>query len=219
MRVAVDGMDEWQGSTSVVGIVTEARRRQYSACVTPEGAAWLASASAFPRSVEALWAARPGAPSVLPCGRAFDVVNLTALFGRRVLEQLWASGPGSGPVAVHRGRVLLLVAPGTAHRLPALLGWEEWGSAVPPMLCHGPGDAVTVPALFEDLAYRPCEPAGTSRWVVAPDTRNPWLPGADVLLWACLRAARATPVPASPALAGAPGTAFLIDFPGRRGGC
>ena len=200
-------MDEWQGITSVVGIVTEARRRQHTACVTPEGAAWLASASAFPRSVAALWSARPGAPSVLPCGRAFDVVNLTALFGRRVLEQLWGAGPGSGPVAVHRGRVLLLVAPGTARRLPALLGWEEWGSAVPPMLCHGTGDAVTLPALGEDPAPRPCEPAAISRWVVAPDTRHPWLPGPDVLLWACVRAARATVAQALPALAGAPGTA------------
>ncbi|MFG1805945.1 bifunctional DNA primase/polymerase [Streptomyces sp. NPDC049040] len=200
-------MDEWQGSTSVIGIVTEARRRQHTACVTPEGAAWLASASAFPRSVEALWSARPGAPSVLPCGKTFDVVNLTALFGRRVLEQLWASGPGSGPVAVHRGRVLLLVAPGTAQRLPALLGWEEWASAVPPMLCHGSGDAVTVPALHEEPDEGCPDGTGISRWVVAPDTRHPWLPGADVLLWACLRAVRAAPATAAAALAGVPGSA------------
>ncbi|WP_329178751.1 bifunctional DNA primase/polymerase [Streptomyces sp. NBC_01477] len=206
-------MNEWQGSTSVVGIVSEARRRQHTACVTPEGAAWLASASAFPRSVEALWSARPAAPSVLPCGTAFDVVNLTPLFGRRVLEQLWAAGPGSGPVAVHRGRVLLLVAPGTAQRLPALLDWEEWGSAVPPMLCHGSGDAVTVPALHtapaprEDPAGTPRDAAGMSRWVVAPDSRHPWLPGADVLLWACLRAVRTALSPAPPVLIGLPGSA------------
>ncbi|CAG7624977.1 conserved hypothetical protein [Actinacidiphila bryophytorum] len=200
-------MDEWQGSTSVVGIVTEAQRRQHTAFVTAEGAAWLASASAFPRSVEALWSARPAAPSVLPCGRAFDVVNLTALFGRRVLEQLWSAGPGSGPVAVHHGRVLLLVAPGTAQRLPALLGWEEWADAVPPMLCHGSGDAVTVPALYQDPSAAPRDSAGMSRWVVAPDTRHPWLPGADVLLWACLRAVRSGPAPARTALAGVPGTA------------
>ncbi|WP_078862655.1 bifunctional DNA primase/polymerase [Streptomyces sp. NRRL F-5123] len=210
-------MDEWQRNTpagSVVGIVTEAQRRRHTACVTPEGAAWLASASAFPRSVEALWSARPGAPSVLPCGRAFDVVNLTPLFGRRVLEQLWAAGPGSGPVAVHRGRVLLLVAPGTAQRLPALLGWEEWAGAVPPMLCHGAGDAVTVPPLYALPAD--IDPAGSadteagpgmSRWVVAPDTRHPWLPGPDVLLWACLRAVREARRAAPPVLAGVPGSA------------
>lgn len=183
--------------------MTETQPRRPTGHVTPEGAAWLASASAFPRSVQALWAARPGAPSVLPCGKAFDVVNLPALFGRRVLEQLWASGPGSGPVAVHRGRVLLLTAPGTARRLPALLEWEEWASAVPPMLCHGAGDAVTVPPLHATAGAQ----SGPSRWVVAPDTSAPWLPSPGVLLWACLRAARAAPAKTVPPLVSAPGPA------------
>ncbi len=181
----------------------ETRQRRRTTRTTPEGAAWLASASAFPRSLEALWAARPSAPSVLPCGTVFDVVNLPVLFGRRVLERLWADGPGSGPVAVHRGRMLLLAAPGTAQRLPALLAWEEWARAVPPMLCHGAGDAVTVPP-----PHRPGggygQGAAPSRWVVAPDTLSPWLPGADVLLWACLRAVRETPAKSVPALVSAP---------------
>ncbi|MFF7153683.1 bifunctional DNA primase/polymerase [Streptomyces sp. NPDC008139] len=219
--VPVDAMDEWQGTGSIAAVthavtevVTEAQRRRHTSYVTPEGAEWLASASAFPRSVRALWSARPTAPSVLPCGTAFDVVNLSALFGRRVLEQLWASGPGSGPVAVHRGRLLLLVAPGTAQRLPYLLDWEEWGEAVPPMLCHGTGDAVTVPPLYappdgaEADRDAGCDPgAGMSRWLVAPDTRHPWLPGADVVLWACVRAARSAPAKTVPALVSTPGTA------------
>lgn len=28
-----------------------------------------------------------------------------------------------------------------------------------------------------------------SRWLVAPDTRHPWLPGPEILLWATARAA------------------------------
>ncbi|MET9324003.1 bifunctional DNA primase/polymerase [Streptomyces sp. NPDC003038] len=154
--------------------------------VTPQGAAWLASASAHPRTTLALWEARPAAPAVLPCGTAFDVVNVPLVLGRRVLDLLWAEGPGSGPVAVHRGRLLLFASPGTAHRLPALLAWEEWGGSrtAPAPLCHGRGDAVTVPP----LAYAP----GPSRWLVAPDTRVPWLPGPDALLWAFVRAARTT---------------------------
>jgi hypothetical protein len=194
-------MDEWHA----VDIASEAFRRQHTAYVTPEGAAWLASASAFPRSVEALWSARPTAPSVLPCGTAFDVVNLPALFGRRVLEQLWASGPGSGPVAAHRGRVLLFVSPGAAPRLPSLLAWEEWSAAVPPLLCHGVGDAVTVPPLYGERQGCGGEGAA-SRWVVAPDTRHPWLPGADVLLWACVRAAREAARGPAPSLVSTPGT-------------
>ncbi|MEU6992548.1 bifunctional DNA primase/polymerase [Streptomyces sp. NPDC046465] len=175
--------------------------------VTAEGAAWLASAETYPRSTLALWRSAPTAPAVLPCGSAFDVVSVPAVFGRRMLDRLWAEGPGSGPVAAHRGRVLLFAAPGTAQRLPALLEWEEWGSAVPSVLCHGTGDAVTVPPLaptgsgsgtgtgtpgaVPDVAPG-AVPGGhlDSRWLVAPDTRHPWLPGPEVMLWACVRAAR-----------------------------
>ncbi|MFF3377034.1 hypothetical protein ACFYXF_29285 [Streptomyces sp. NPDC002680] len=173
--------------------------------VTSEGAAWLASAGTYPRSTLSLWGERPTAPLVLPCGTAFDVVNAPAVFGRRMLDRLWDEGPGSGPVAAYRGRILLFAALGTAQRLPSLLRWEEWGSAgeygdeddldigrrhsVPPLLCHGRGDAVTVPALVHDGAE--AEPRPESRWVVAPDTCRPWLPGPEILLWAAVRAARA----------------------------
>ncbi|GAA2420028.1 bifunctional DNA primase/polymerase [Streptomyces glaucus] len=162
--------------------------------VTSDGAAWLASAGTYPRSTLAFWEERPGAPVVLPCGSAFDVVNAPAIFGRRMLDRLWDEGPGSGPVAEFRGRMLLFAAPGTAQRLPSLLEWEEWGargrtdgrtSAVPPLLCHGTGDAVTVPAPTGGPDTR-----SGSRWLVAPDTRQPWLPGPEVLMWAAVRAAR-----------------------------
>ncbi|QEV18237.1 bifunctional DNA primase/polymerase [Streptomyces alboniger] len=160
--------------------------------VTAEGAAWLASAETYPRSALAHWRTRPSAPAVLPCGSAFDVVSVPAVFGRRMLDRLWEDGPGSGPVAAHRGRMLLFAAPGTAPRLPSLLEWEEWGSAVPSVLCHGTGDAVTVPPLGGAPDAPADGPAARleSRWLVAPDTRHPWLPGPEVMLWACVRAAR-----------------------------
>ncbi|MFF4753160.1 bifunctional DNA primase/polymerase [Streptomyces sp. NPDC002514] len=164
--------------------------------VTADGAAWLVSAGTYPRSTLALWEERPDAPLVLPCGTVFDVVSAPAVFGRRMLDRLWAEGPGSGPVAVFRGRVLLFTAPGTAQRLPSLLAWEEWGSGgrtcgVPPLLCHGTGDAVTVPALRTPDAERSAT-RDDSRWLVAPDSRHPWLPGPEVALWAAVRAARET---------------------------
>ncbi|AJC58198.1 MULTISPECIES: bifunctional DNA primase/polymerase [Streptomyces] len=187
-----------------------------TAYVTLAGADWLASASPHPEGMHMLWAERPTAPSVLPCGAVFDVINAPALFGRRMVDRLWSAGPGSGPVATHRGRILLFASPGTAQRLPALLAWEEWGSAVPHLLCHGSGDAVTVPPLHPRPrtartgtaraagagrgravghpaeGAEPGDPAASagSRWLVAPDVRDPWLPGPDVLLWACVRAAR-----------------------------
>ncbi len=159
----------------VAGAPGPAAEPHRAACVTPEGAAWLASASPYPHSTLTLWQERPAAPAVLPCGTAFDVVNVPVVFGRRMLGRLWEDGPGSGPVAVHRGRMLLFAAPGTAQRLPSLLHWEEWGGAVPTPLCHGRGDAVTVPALT------PADPAGPSRWLVAPDAREPQAPLAQLV--------------------------------------
>ncbi|MEU7468455.1 bifunctional DNA primase/polymerase [Streptomyces sp. NPDC044984] len=174
--------------------------------VTPDGATWLASAGTYPRSTLSHWDERPDAPVVLPCGVVFDVVSAPTVFGRRMLDRMWEEGPGSGPVAEFRGRMLLFAAPGTAQRLPALMEWEEWGThgahhtcgahdthgartdGVPPLLCHGTGDAVTVPAPTGATASAP---RSDSRWLVAPDTRHPWLPGPEVLLWAAVRAARA----------------------------
>ncbi|MEU2207652.1 bifunctional DNA primase/polymerase [Streptomyces hygroscopicus] len=179
-----------------------------AAFVTPAGADWLASASASPRGVQALWAQSPTAAVTLPCGTAFDVISMDALFGRQVVSRLWSDGPGTGPVAAQGGRVMLFAVPGAAQRLPALLGWEEWGAAAPPLLCYGRGDAVTVPPLFPpdpgppppgaaehaapESGARESAPAPSPRWLVAPDVRAPWLPGPEVLLWACVRAARAT---------------------------
>ncbi|MBT2395497.1 bifunctional DNA primase/polymerase [Streptomyces sp. ISL-100] len=169
--------------------------------VTAAGAAWLASAAAYPRSTLSLWETHPTDPCVLPCGSTFDVVSVPSVFGRRMLDRLWADGPGSGPVATHRGRMLLFTCPGTAHRLPSLLTWEEWGrtgntadggakgAVPPPVLCHGSGDAVTVPPLSEPAASAGAGP----RWLVAPDVRHPWLPGPEAMLWACVRAARPGP--------------------------
>ena len=204
LPVNLDAMSsEYSDITGITGITG----------VTSEGAAWLASAGTYPRSTLSLWEERPAAPLVLPCGTAFDVVNVPAVFGRRMLDRLWDDGPGSGPVAAYRGRILLFAARGTAQRLPSLLKWEEWGTpagtpadeagagrcrSIPPLLCHGRGDAVTVPALVsDDIAYDGIEyeakdhPRPESRWVVAPDTCHPWLPGPEILLWAAVRAARA----------------------------
>ena len=64
---------------------SEDRSGSRAAQVTASGAAWLAGASPYPRSTLSQWEARPGSPGVLPCGSAFDVVNVPALFGRRVV--------------------------------------------------------------------------------------------------------------------------------------
>ena len=181
----------------------------------------------YPRSTLALWGERPDGPGRPALRHARSTSSAcSALFGRRMLDRLWADGPGSGPgrgaprpdPAVRRAR----------HRPAAALAleWEEWSAAlpgtcghlagtagawsgvapgdrsrrgsgspvgsagpghgvragrcreVPPLLCHGTGDAVTVPPLPRErgpaasgpfpLAGRPRHPAA-----LAPRPRGP----------------------------------------------
>src|SRR4051812_22206944 len=100
------------GMTTLTGCPALDVRPAPATQVTHEGAAWLASPCPPPRGALAVWEERPAAPAVLPCGTAFDVVNVPLVLGRRMLDLLWAEGPGCGPAAVHRGRILLFTAPG-----------------------------------------------------------------------------------------------------------
>ncbi|MFE0424610.1 hypothetical protein, partial [Streptomyces sp. NPDC058953] len=148
--------------------------REETARVTAAGADWLAAARSYPR---AHGERRPGHGAVLRCGTLFDVVSAPAVFGRLLLDRIWAEGPGSGPVVAHRGRLLVFAAPGAAARLPALLSWEEWGSFVPPLMYHGTGDAVTVPPPAGPEAGKAGndrDGAPPPRWLVAPASRHPW---------------------------------------------
>ena len=167
-----------------------------AARTTTAGVEWLLSADTPGQRVRLLWATQPGAPGVLRCGTVFDVVSLALVPGRALLERLWRSGPGSGPVAVHRDRLLLFAEPGTAGLLPRLLAWEVWddgggppgAETIPRVIGHGLGDTVTVPG------PDPAAGAATGcRWLVAPEVRHPWLPDAEALLWAHVRAHRARP--------------------------
>jgi hypothetical protein len=189
--VDVSAMSDWQRETTpqrshtvadpgVFELASTQATRQPPAdpgpaCVTAAGAEWLASASALPASVHALWRHRPGSPRLLPCGIAFDVVSAPPIPGRRLLDHLWSAGPGTGPVALHDGRVLIFTAPGTAGRIATLLTWEECrqhaglralpgrsqpeapagAGTFPFLLCHGLGDYVTVPPLRPEAAAVP----------------------------------------------------------------
>jgi hypothetical protein len=160
--------------------------------LTVSGESWLASASDQPDLLGALWAARPWAPSVVPCGRTFDVIALPQDLGHQVLQELHTHGPGYGPVAVYRSTVELFSEVGTADRLNRLLSWQEWSQDVAGLQFLGAGDSVTIPPFRRRVGDPVAEP-----WIHGPDTRHPWLPDANALLRACRRATR--PGPAAPA--------------------
>ncbi|GAA2457793.1 bifunctional DNA primase/polymerase [Streptomyces macrosporus] len=108
------------------------------------------------------WERVPGAALLLPVGRAFDVIEVSAAAGRRALARLERMGVPLGPVAVApHGRAWFLVAPGAAAELPRLLYRMGWDDAVPDLRGLGPGDHITAPP--SDLGG-----LGPVRWLRPP---------------------------------------------------
>ena len=160
-------------------------------------------------STLALWESRPGAPVVAAVrrGPSSTSSNVPAIFGRRMLDRLWSEGPGSGPVARSTAAGCCCSpppAPPSGCRSLWLGGVGRTCRTAAP--CHGTGDAVTVPPL---AAADPPPTAGSRAGWSLPDTRHPWLPGPEVLLWA-LR-------PGGPRDLRREGP--YIDFSSRRSGC
>ncbi|MBD0707609.1 MULTISPECIES: SCO3374 family protein [unclassified Streptomyces] len=87
------------------------------------------------------WATVAGPPVRLATGLRFDVLELPAGAGRRLLGRM---GP-TGPVALSGGRMRLLVAAGTAEELPGLLDWLEWGGIALDLAALGTGGRMTAP--------------------------------------------------------------------------
>ncbi|MFF0679151.1 SCO3374 family protein [Streptomyces tendae] len=143
------------------------------------------------------WPTAPGEPVRLRTGVRFDVLDVPAGAGYATLERLGraeragSAGPpgpdGAGPpvpgfpVAVQGGRMLLLVAAGTAEELPGLLEWLEWGSLPLDLTAVGTGGLVDAPPAPEPgpagLPPRPPERdglRGAAVWLRPPE------PGCEV---------------------------------------
>jgi hypothetical protein len=125
-------------------------------------------------------------PVRLRVGVRFDVLDVPAEAGRAALGRL---APGF-PVALRGGRMLLLVAAGSADELPGLLEWLEWGSLPLDLRAIGAGgllDAPLPPEPGPAGAAPPSRGRGGSRgagvWLRPPepgsqaDASLPALPG------------------------------------------
>lgn len=92
------------------------------------------------------WGEYPGAAVLLPAGRFFDVIEVSAEAGRRALVRLERMGLPLGPVtATPDGRAQFFVAPGAAAELPELLYRMGWDDADLDLRALGPGAFVTAP--------------------------------------------------------------------------
>lgn len=155
---------------------------------------WQRSASADPARVAAWWRVRPHAV-LLATGRAFDVLEVPAYLGQRLLEVtrsvLGAVGADAdevrGPVAaVPGGQWLFLVRPGEPLR-PELDQCRY-------VVRHGTGSWIPAPPTRL--------PEGTVRWVVTPEETRWLLPDSyrvqELLLDALYALALALPTPHLP---------------------
>jgi hypothetical protein len=118
----------------------------------------------------------PGAPLLLPVGRAFDILDVAAPAGRRALVRLERMGIPLGPVSARPdGRCQFFVAPGAAAELPELLYRMGWDDADLDLHCLGPGDHITAP---------PSDHAGLGpvSWLRAPSLDTAAPPQARLLL-------------------------------------
>ncbi|MEV4790570.1 SCO3374 family protein [Streptomyces tuirus] len=88
------------------------------------------------------WPTVPGDPLRLPVGVRYDVLDVPAEAGHAALRRL-VSG---SPVALHGGRMLLLVATGSAEELPGLLEWLDWGTLSLDLLAIGAGGLIEAPS-------------------------------------------------------------------------
>ncbi|SCL38024.1 Bifunctional DNA primase/polymerase, N-terminal [Micromonospora rhizosphaerae] len=138
---------------------------------------WEEAASADPARVATWWRSRPHAV-LLPTGRAFDVLEVSADLGRRMLDGVATHPAGlgvRGPVLVTpTGRWMFLVRPGDPLR-PEL---EQCFHVVR----HGPGSWIAAPPT------RLAE--GTVRWAVAPEQVRWQLPDSYLAQNALIRALR-----------------------------
>ncbi|MGW1900030.1 SCO3374 family protein [Streptomyces hirsutus] len=144
------------------------------------------------------WPTVPGSPVRLSVGVRFDVLDVPAEAGRAALGRLERpgrpgsaeypkgprrAGPGAGrfPVALQGGRMLLLVAAGSAEELPGLLVWLEWGTLTLDLAAIGTGGLIDAPpppgtpplGASGRGAVRPVSPAGVGSQGAAVWLRPP----------------------------------------------
>ena len=116
---------------------------------------WLASAASDPESCRWEWEHNPLGVTLLPAGRLWDVLIVSAELGHPALDVLNRCLDSPGPVLADFGdaRLGFFVPPGTATR------WLGTG-----IRCAGSGTWIVVPY--------PGRATGGTRWIVPPDGRG-----------------------------------------------
>ncbi|MFK0046713.1 SCO3374 family protein [Streptomyces sp. NPDC090741] len=108
------------------------------------------------------WPVADGPPARLVTGVRFDVLELPADAGERLLRRPVATGP----VALAGRRMRFLVAAGSADELDGLLDWLEWGGVALDLTALGAGGRISAPV---PPGHPQGSPRGAAVWLRPPE--------------------------------------------------
>lgn len=153
----------------------------------PQDATWPGQATGSATAARRLWERQPRASVLLPTGRTFDAIDVPEVAGCLALARMERMGLMTGPVAcTPQGRMLFLVLPGAAARVPGLVRARGWAPGAIDLTTHGEGGWIAAPPTRVGLR-------GPVQWVRRPNAVNRWLPDAGEvvppLAYACGREA------------------------------
>ncbi|MCK7622896.1 bifunctional DNA primase/polymerase [Streptomyces sp. RS10V-4] len=155
----------------------------------PTAPGWAGLASGSATAVRRMWSTQPRASILLPTGRTFEALDVPETAGFLALARMERLGAALGPVTrTPDRRMLFLVLPGAAAKVPDLVRALGWAPAAMDLVCRGEGEYIAAPPTRVG-------PHGAVQWVRRPTASNRWLPDAEELLsplaYACARDAAA----------------------------
>ena len=155
----------------------------------PTAPGWAGQASGSATAVRRMWTKQPHASILLPTGRTFEALDVPETAGCLALARMERMELPLGPVTrTPDRRMLFLVLPGAAVKVPALVRSLGWPPAALDLVCRGEGEYIAAPPTRVGAH-------GSVQWARRPTASNRWLPDAEELIsplaYACARDAAA----------------------------
>ncbi|MFG2892014.1 bifunctional DNA primase/polymerase [Streptomyces sp. NPDC048248] len=155
----------------------------------PTAPGWAGQASGSGTAVRRMWTKQPHASILLPTGRTFEALDVPETAGCLALARMERMELPLGPVTrTPDRRMLFLVLPGAAVKVPALVRSLGWPPAALDLVCRGEGEYIAAPPTRVGTH-------GSVQWARRPTASNRWLPDAEELIsplgYACARDAAA----------------------------
>ncbi|MEW2520141.1 bifunctional DNA primase/polymerase [Actinacidiphila alni] len=136
---------------------------------------WATHASGSAPAVRRMWAKQPRSSVLLPTGRTFDAIDVPEVAGCLALARMERMDLPLGPVlCTPDRRLVFLVLPGAAVKVPDLLRKLGWTPGSLDLVVRGEGEWLVAPPTRTGR--------GSVQWARQPTALNRWLPDVEELL-------------------------------------